>query len=105
MLSHSFFFWNDIQAYIKLLLGDLHLKQNLFQFLLLYLLTKCFLPTFSRYTPTMPGRKLFAESLHSYFSEHGFDETTSSNFLDFDWLSSSRNSCEDETSDRYFSVF
>jgi len=50
----------------------------------------------------MPGRKIFAESMYSYFSEHGFDETTSSNFLDLDWLSSSGILCEDETSERYF---
>ncbi|XP_020249900.1 phosphoinositide phosphatase SAC4-like [Asparagus officinalis] len=56
--------------------------------------------SYSRCTP-MPGRKLFAESMHSYFSEHGFDESTCSNFLDLDCLSSSSNSCEEETSERY----
>lgn len=56
--------------------------------------------TYCRYTPTIAGRQLFAESAHSYFSEHGFDETTCSNFLDLDWLSSSGNSCEEEIFER-----
>ncbi|KAH9652897.1 phosphoinositide phosphatase SAC3 [Citrus sinensis] len=56
---------------------------------------------FSRYTPSMPRRQLFGdvqrdryfESDHIY--EHG-DASSSSNFVDLDWLSSSGNSCEEE---------
>ncbi|KAH9804831.1 phosphoinositide phosphatase SAC3 [Citrus sinensis] len=60
---------------------------------------------FSRYTPSMPRRQLFGdvqrdryfESDHIY--EHG-DASSSSNFVDLDWLSSSGNSCEEEPYER-----
>ncbi|CAK7356460.1 unnamed protein product [Dovyalis caffra] len=56
----------------------------------------------SRYTPSLPCRKLFKdveeyqyfESDHVCYDEHG-DACSCSNFLDMDWLSSSGNSCED----------
>lgn len=62
---------------------------------------------FSRYTPSMPRRQLFGdvqrdrflESDHIYFTEHG-DASSSSNFVDLDWLSSSGNSCEEESYER-----
>ncbi|KAJ6839358.1 phosphoinositide phosphatase SAC2-like [Iris pallida] len=57
--------------------------------------------SFSRCTPSMPRRQLFGESEHSYFSERRHDdESSSSNFLDLEWLSSSGTSCE-EMYDRY----
>jgi phosphatidylinositol 3,5-bisphosphate 5-phosphatase len=46
-----------------------------------------------RFTPAMPSRQIFSESEHSYFIDHGLDD---SNFLDLDWLSSSGTSCEDD---------
>ncbi|KAG0480079.1 hypothetical protein HPP92_010937 [Vanilla planifolia] len=49
----------------------------------------------SRYTPTMPCRRLFAESEHGYLSELAFDASTSSNFLDLDQISISGNSCNE----------
>lgn len=62
-----------------------------------------------RYTPSMPRRQLFGdvqrdrffESDHIY--EHG-DASSSSNFVDLDWLSSSGNSCEEEPYERYFFI-
>ncbi|XP_017697351.2 phosphoinositide phosphatase SAC2-like isoform X2 [Phoenix dactylifera] len=51
--------------------------------------------SYSRHTPTMSRRQLFADSEHSYFYENG-----DSNFLDLDWLSSSGNSCEEEIYER-----
>lgn len=56
--------------------------------------------SYSRYTPVVPPRELFAQSEHSYFSEHMFDSSTRSNFLDLDWLSTAGNSCEEEIYDR-----
>ncbi|KAG1342583.1 Phosphoinositide phosphatase SAC3 [Cocos nucifera] len=56
--------------------------------------------SYSRYTPVMSRRLLFADREHSYFNEHRFDEANCSNFLDLDWLSSSGNSCEEETFER-----
>ncbi|XP_077236470.1 phosphoinositide phosphatase SAC3-like [Tasmannia lanceolata] len=55
--------------------------------------------SYSRYTPSMTGRQLFSDmqSDRIYFNEHGAGD---SNFLDLDWLSSSGNSCEDETYER-----
>ncbi|KAL9350541.1 hypothetical protein Peur_057796 [Populus x canadensis] len=58
--------------------------------------------SYSRYTPSMPCRKLFEdveeyqcfESNHICYDEHG-DACSCSNFLDMDWLSTSGNSCED----------
>ncbi|KAJ0981073.1 hypothetical protein J5N97_009328 [Dioscorea zingiberensis] len=55
--------------------------------------------SYSRYTPTMPRRQLFADSDHSCLNEHG-DASNCSNFLDLDWLSSSGNSCEEEIYER-----
>ncbi|XVE70768.1 hypothetical protein DITRI_Ditri10aG0097600 [Diplodiscus trichospermus] len=63
--------------------------------------------SYSRYTPSMPRRQLFGdvqrdrclETDHIFFSEHG-DGFNCSNFVDLDWLSSSGNSCEDETFER-----
>ncbi|XP_058079990.1 phosphoinositide phosphatase SAC3-like isoform X2 [Magnolia sinica] len=60
--------------------------------------------SYSRYTPSMTRRQLFAdmqrdrcfESDHVYLMENGPGD---SNFLDIDWLSSSGNSCEEETYD------
>ncbi|CAL9106632.1 unnamed protein product [Musa acuminata var. zebrina] len=51
--------------------------------------------SYSRYTPMMSGRQLFADSEHTFVYEHG-----DSNFLDLDWLSSSGNSCDEEMCDR-----
>lgn len=56
-----------------------------------------------RYTPVMSRRLLFADREHSYLTEHRFDESNCSNFLDLDWLSSSGNSCEEETFERWCS--
>ncbi|XP_058108735.1 phosphoinositide phosphatase SAC3-like isoform X2 [Magnolia sinica] len=61
--------------------------------------------SYSRYTPSMARRQLFTdiqrdrclESYPIYFNEHGVGD---SNFLDLDWLSSSGNSCEEETYER-----
>lgn len=63
--------------------------------------------SFSRYTPSMPRKQLFAdmqrercaESHHIYYSEQG-DSSSCSNFVDLDWLSSSANSCEEEPYER-----
>ncbi|XP_038985385.1 phosphoinositide phosphatase SAC3-like [Phoenix dactylifera] len=52
--------------------------------------------SYSRYTPTMSRRQLFADNEHSSFCENG-----DSNFLDLDWLSSSGNSCEEEIYERF----
>ncbi|CAL9041648.1 phosphoinositide phosphatase SAC2 [Musa acuminata AAA Group] len=51
--------------------------------------------SYSRYTPTMSRRQLFADGEHNFVYEHG-----ESNFLDLDWLSSSGNSCDEEIYDR-----
>ncbi|XP_011036522.1 PREDICTED: phosphoinositide phosphatase SAC2 [Populus euphratica] len=63
--------------------------------------------SYSRYTPSMPCRKLFKdvdecqcfESNHICYDEHG-DACSCSNFLDMDWLSTSGNSCEEDLCDR-----
>lgn len=54
--------------------------------------------SFSRYTPTMSGKVLFMETQ----DEQSLERTDSnfSNFLDVEWLSSSGNSCEEETYER-----
>lgn len=65
------------------------------------------LAVFCRYTPSMSQRMLFTEahldrcldSDHICFNEHG-NACNCSNFLDVDWLSSSGNSCEEETYER-----
>ncbi|WOL19836.1 phosphoinositide phosphatase SAC2 isoform X1 [Canna indica] len=51
--------------------------------------------SYSRCTPPLSGRQLFADSEHNFVYEHG-----ESNFLDLDWLSSSGNSCDEEIYDR-----
>ncbi|PIA27550.1 hypothetical protein AQUCO_07600013v1 [Aquilegia coerulea] len=55
--------------------------------------------SYSRYTPSMSRRHLFADMQgdHIYFDE---DSSNCSNFLDMDWLSSSGNSCEEEIYER-----
>ncbi|KAL9387625.1 hypothetical protein Peur_020749 [Populus x canadensis] len=63
--------------------------------------------SYSRYTPSMPCRKLFKdveeyqcfESNHICYDEHG-DACSCSNFLDMDRLSTSGNSCEEDLCDR-----
>ncbi|XP_077230380.1 phosphoinositide phosphatase SAC3-like isoform X2 [Tasmannia lanceolata] len=66
--------------------------------------------SYSRYDPSMTGRQLFVEmqrdrcleSDHIYFNEHAAgDASNCSNFLDLDSLSSSGNSCEEETYERF----
>ncbi|CAH9118596.1 unnamed protein product [Cuscuta europaea] len=54
--------------------------------------------SYSRYTPTMSGRVLFAETQHEQALERG--DSNFSNFVDVEWLSSSGNSCEEETYER-----
>ncbi|KAK1280159.1 Phosphoinositide phosphatase SAC2 [Acorus gramineus] len=65
--------------------------------------------SYSRYTPSVARRQLFAdmqrdrccESEHICFNENGSEDGFNcSNFLDLDWLSSSGNSCEEEIYDR-----
>ncbi|KAL6560017.1 hypothetical protein OROGR_005134 [Orobanche gracilis] len=63
--------------------------------------------SYSRYTPIMSRTQLFPDSLPEqylendsiYYVERG-DSFNCSNFLDVDWLSSSGNSCEEETYER-----
>ncbi|KAK4427437.1 Phosphoinositide phosphatase SAC2 [Sesamum alatum] len=63
--------------------------------------------SYSRYTPSMSRRQLFPdmqpenylENDSIYFVERG-DSFNCSNFLDVDWLSSSGNSCEEDTYER-----
>lgn len=70
------------------------------------------LVVFCRYTPSMSRRQLFPEQQpeqclendNIYFVERG-DSFNCSNFLDVDWLSSSGNSCEEETYERYTFVW
>lgn len=60
-----------------------------------------------RYTPSMSPRQLFPdlqpdrylETEDMYLYKRG-DSFNCSNFLDIDWLSSSGNSCEEETYER-----
>ncbi|KAK6944687.1 SAC domain [Dillenia turbinata] len=62
---------------------------------------------FSRFTPSMSRRQLFVEmqvnccveSNHIFFNDHS-DVFNCSNFVDLDWLSSSGNSCEEESYER-----
>ncbi|XP_073003330.1 phosphoinositide phosphatase SAC2-like isoform X2 [Typha latifolia] len=57
--------------------------------------------SYSRYIPAMSQRHLFPDNNQdSFLSGLGSDESNWSNFLDLDWLSSSGNSCEDETFER-----
>ena len=64
--------------------------------------------SFHRYLPSvhrkqlfrfMPPDERFLECDHISYEEHD-DKCNFSNFMDADWLSSSANSCEDETCDR-----
>ncbi|KAG8380206.1 hypothetical protein BUALT_Bualt07G0169300 [Buddleja alternifolia] len=63
--------------------------------------------SYSRYTPSMSRTRLFPdtqpeqylENDNMYFVQRG-DSFNCSNFLDVDWLSSSANSCEEETYER-----
>ncbi|KAJ6825400.1 phosphoinositide phosphatase SAC2-like [Iris pallida] len=57
--------------------------------------------SFSRCTTTMPHRHIYGENEHICSSEHMSYESSSSNFLDLEWLSSLGNSCEEEIFDRY----
>nr|GMC77408.1 phosphoinositide phosphatase SAC2-like isoform X1 [Ipomoea batatas] len=52
----------------------------------------------SRCTPSMSGRELFSESQAEQSLERG--DSNFSNFVDVEWLSSSGNSCEEETYER-----
>ncbi|XP_019196768.1 PREDICTED: phosphoinositide phosphatase SAC2-like isoform X2 [Ipomoea nil] len=52
--------------------------------------------TYSRYTPSMPTRELFADLPRDRCIEHeNGDASDCSNFVDLDWLSSSGNSCDE----------
>jgi hypothetical protein len=51
---------------------------------------------------TMSGRLSISEERQSYLKRLGYPELHSSNFLDLDLLSSSGNSCDEETYDRYY---
>lgn len=63
---------------------------------------------FCRFTSPVPCKQLFSgmqedqclQSDNSFYDEHDYD-CNFSNFLNSDWLSSSGNSCEEETSGRY----
>ncbi|KAL9268510.1 Phosphoinositide phosphatase SAC3-like protein [Drosera capensis] len=63
---------------------------------------------YSRYTPSLPSKHLFRDMNkdHSLGINHARsmyelgDYTDHSNFVDLDWLSSSGNSCEDDSLDR-----
>uniref|UniRef100_A0A5B6ZY46 Putative phosphoinositide phosphatase SAC3 n=1 Tax=Davidia involucrata TaxID=16924 RepID=A0A5B6ZY46_DAVIN len=57
--------------------------------------------TFTRYTPSMPRRQLFADVQRDRYldDDHG-DAFDCSNFVDLDWLSSSGNSCEEDWYER-----
>ncbi|KAG6395653.1 hypothetical protein SASPL_141776 [Salvia splendens] len=63
--------------------------------------------TYSRYTPSMSRKQLFPDVQEEQFLENEstyfvdrVDSFNCSNFLDVDWLSSSGNSCEEETYER-----
>ncbi|XP_075107320.1 phosphoinositide phosphatase SAC4-like isoform X2 [Nicotiana tabacum] len=63
--------------------------------------------SFPRYTPSMSGRQLFLDmqleqclSSESVRLRERVDSVDFSNFLDIEWLSSSGNSCEEETYER-----
>ncbi|XP_042431761.1 phosphoinositide phosphatase SAC3-like [Zingiber officinale] len=49
---------------------------------------------------TIARRQILSDNGHICFSKHRFNDLNYSNFLDFDWLSSSGNSCDDEGFDR-----
>ncbi|CAL9199062.1 unnamed protein product [Musa hybrid cultivar] len=56
--------------------------------------------SYSRCTPMISRSQLFSDCGHICLSEHRFNDSNCSNFLDFDWLSSSGNSCDDEGYER-----
>ncbi|URE48884.1 SAC domain containing protein [Musa troglodytarum] len=56
--------------------------------------------SYSKCTPMISKSQLFSDCGHICLSEHRFNDSNCSNFLDFDWLSSSGNSCEDEGYER-----
>ncbi|KAL1538068.1 phosphoinositide phosphatase SAC2-like [Salvia divinorum] len=63
--------------------------------------------TYSRYTPSMSRKQLFPDLQEEQFLENEstyfvdrVDSFNCSNFLDVDWLSSSGNSCEEDTYER-----
>ncbi|KAL3632098.1 suppressor of actin mutation [Castilleja foliolosa] len=63
--------------------------------------------SYSRFTPSMSRTRLFSDSLPEQYLENESvhyvergDSFNCSNFLDVDWLSSSGNSCEEETYER-----
>ncbi|KAI8013136.1 Phosphoinositide phosphatase SAC3 [Camellia lanceoleosa] len=63
--------------------------------------------SYSRYTPFMSSRQLFLDMQPNHYLENDRvcldglrDSFHCSNFWDVDWLSSSRNSCEEETYER-----
>ncbi|KAJ6824075.1 phosphoinositide phosphatase SAC2-like [Iris pallida] len=57
--------------------------------------------SFSRCNLAMPRRHIYGENEQIYLSEYMSCESSSSNFLDLEWLSLSGNSCEEEIFDRY----
>ncbi|XP_020705946.1 phosphoinositide phosphatase SAC2 isoform X2 [Dendrobium catenatum] len=56
--------------------------------------------SYSRYIPVSTRRIQFVDSEHGYFHQLKFDESSFSNFLDLDHISSSGNSCEEEYYER-----
>ncbi|PKA61449.1 Phosphoinositide phosphatase SAC4 [Apostasia shenzhenica] len=56
--------------------------------------------SYSRCAPVMSRRQLFADNEHVYFHQLRLDESSFSNFLDLDRISSSGNSCEEDIYDR-----
>nr|CAD1838049.1 unnamed protein product [Ananas comosus var. bracteatus] len=63
-------------------------------------ISACNSALYSRYIPTISRRQLFPDSRYCCITELGSDESSCSNFLDLDWLSSSGNSCEEEINER-----
>lgn len=56
--------------------------------------------SYSRYIPVSSRRLLFEDNEQGYFHQIRFDESSFSNFLDLDRISSSGNSCEEEFYER-----
>lgn len=52
----------------------------------------------------MSHRQLIADGEHGYFTEHRFNESNCSNFLEPDWILPSGNSWEEEASERWYSI-
>ncbi|XP_074585854.1 phosphoinositide phosphatase SAC2-like isoform X2 [Curcuma longa] len=55
---------------------------------------------YCRYMSTIPRRQIVSDNGHICLSKPRFNDLNYSNFLGFDWLSSSGNSCDDEGFDR-----